>query len=160
MDKLQIFLKYKTPFSGYWYRYHNPYYYWWKVKKYFKKPICHFSCGKVKWFFGHKPKNGLNKVLDIDLSALGWKSKYDSPRHEWDPYISIVFFRKWELLWIFNWVSKEDRLSDTRSMATWEAILDILYFNRSLDWVKKHHVWETTNREKIKINPNLHKKFQ
>lgn len=50
-----------------------------------------------------------NPVIDIGFHALGWKDKWDSPRHEWDPMICITFFRTWHLLWIFNWAVKEEK---------------------------------------------------
>ena len=156
--RLSSFFKCKIPFiSKLWNEYHNPWYHWWKVRKIFKRPKCHFYKGKITWFFGFPCRsNYLNSIVDIRFSSLGWKDKYSSPRHEWDPYISIVFFRKWQLLWIFNWVDKNDEYSNTRSMATWEAILDHLYYKKSIDWCKRNHVWGTfTKDERITIDNNL-----
>lgn len=137
--------------------YNNPLYHWWKARKYFKRPKCHFICGKNIWFFGLPIREDCwNPIIDFRISALGWKSKYNSPRHEWDPYICISLFRKWKLVWIFNWISKKDPDSDTRSMATWEAILDMLYFKKSLAEVLVNHVWtRSENDKKITINKNV-----
>lgn len=155
--KLSYFFNHKLPFSDGWNKYNNPLYHWWKARKYFKRPKCHFYKGKITWFFGFPiKKEYLNKILDIRFNALGWKDKWDSPRHEWDPYISIVFFRKWQLLWIFNWISN-DKDSGIRSMATWEAILDYLYYGKSIDQCIKNHVWGW--KKEITINSNL-KKFK
>lgn len=155
--RLSYFFKRKIPFiSRLWNEYHNPWYHWWKTRKYFKKPNAHFYKGKVRWFFGFPIKDKyLNPIIDIRFNALGWKSKYDSPRHEWDPYISIVFFRKWQLLWIFNWIDKEDKYSNTRSMATWEAMLDYLYYNKSLEYCRKNHIWGTLDGGVINIDSNI-----
>lgn len=155
--RLSYFFKHKIPFTKSWNEYHNPWYHWWKARKYFKKPKCHLHKGKLTWFFGFPcDKKYLNSILDIRFSSLGWKDKYNSPRHEWDPYISIVFFRKYQLLWIFNWINKKDKFSDTRSMATWESILDYIYYNESIEHCKKTHIWNNINTsEKITIDSNL-----
>ena len=157
--KIRYFLNYKLPFTKSWNKYHNPWYYWWKVRKVFKRPKAHFYYGKMTWFFGFPcRKDYLNSILDIRFSSLGWKTKYDSYRHEWDPYISIVFFRKWQLLWIFNWIDNNDDFSHTRSMATWEAILDYLHDNFSIEECIKRHIWTGSKYSKdyeITILPNL-----
>jgi len=36
------------------------------------------------------------KKIGFDFVSLGWKTKYDSYRHEWNPMISFVFF-KWQI---------------------------------------------------------------
>ena len=153
-NRLSYFFKYKLPFSKYWNEYHNPLYHWWKVRKYFKKPKCHFYKGKITWFFGFPMrKDYLNPILDIRFSALGWKSKWNDFRHEWDPYISIVFFRKWQLLWIFNWIDPNNKDSGIKSMATWEAILDVLYNKKSLSESIEDNTWG--EKSEIKIDSNV-----
>lgn len=140
-------------------KWNNPLYYWWKVRKIFKRPKAHFHIGGVQWFFGFPiRKECLNPILDIRFTGLGWKEKYCTPRHEWDPYISIVFFRKFQLLWIFNWVDLNDSFSYTRSMATWEAILDIIEYNKDTEYVIKNHTWSghrNGSEYLITIEPNL-----
>ena len=69
-----------------WNEYHNPFYIWWKCRKYFKFPNIKIHTGGLTWFFGYPIcKEYLNKFIDFRMSALGWKDKYNSPRHEWDP---------------------------------------------------------------------------
>lgn len=157
--KVIRFFKHKLPFTRTWNEYHNPWYHWWKAREYFKRPKAHFYCGNMTWFFGFPCREDyLNSILDIRFSSLGWKTKYDSYRHEWDPYISIVFFRKWQLLWVFNWVNENDDFSHTRSMATWEAILDYLHNNFSIEDCIKRHTWEGNKHGKeyeITILPNV-----
>lgn len=139
--------------------YHNPFYYWWKVRKIFKRPKCHVSIGKYIWFFGLPcRKEYYNRFLSINISNLGWKSKYDSPRHEWDPYIDICFFRTYHITFIFNYCNKNDIKSNTKNIATWESILDYLYFNKSIEWCINNHVWNSYNKdqtEKITICDNI-----
>lgn len=153
--KIRRFFNYKIPFiSPKWYEWHFPLYHWWKARKCFKRPKAHFRAGKIMWFFGFPCRRDyLNPILDIRFESLGWKDKYDSPRHEWDPYISIVLFRKWQLLWIFNWCNPKDKYSSIRSMATWEAILDYLYYKKSKEQIIEEHVWGSSECE-IYINPN------
>lgn len=80
------------------------------------------------------------------MSALGWKDKYNSPRHEWDPYISIVLFRKWQLLILFGyWGKTNDGVKD---LATWEAMLDYLYYNIPIDKLINRHTWGSINEDK------------
>ena len=116
--------------------YHNPFYYWWKVRKIFKRPKCHVSIRKNIWFFGLPcRKEYYNRFLSINISNLGWKSKYDSPRHEWDPYIDICLFRKYHIMWVFNYAkstedrsnSKESHESYTDNIYMWESMLEYLY---------------------------------
>ena len=130
-----------------WNEYHNPFYIWWKCRKYFKFPSIKTYIGKLTWFFGFPIRDEyLNKFVDFRISALGWKDKYDSPRHEWDPYISIVLFRKWQLLILFGyWGKTNDGVKD---LATWEAMLDYLYYNIPIDKLINRHTWGSINEDK------------
>jgi len=40
------------------------------------------------------------KKIGFNFVSLGWKTKYDSYRHEWNPIWSFVFF-KWQIALIF-----------------------------------------------------------
>ena len=137
--------------------YRNPFYTWWKVRKIFKRPKCHILIGKRIWFFGIAILNQYyNPIISIKTSALGWKWKYDEVRHEWDPYIYICLFRKYQFIWVFNWVDKNDRDSGVRSMATWEAILDYLYNNKTIEQVVNEHQWGSfDDSPTITINDNI-----
>lgn len=127
-----------------WNQYHNPLFYWWQVRKYFKRPKCHFIYGKDLWFFGlYINKKYYNKFIHFRMSGLGWKWKYDDVRHEWDPFIQIVFLRKYHLIWVFNWTDKNDKNSYIRSMATWEAILSKVHTNKTIDDVIKDNTWDS-----------------
>lgn len=128
---------------------------WWKARKVFKRPKCHFIFGKNLWFFGlyinpkfYKP------IIHIKYSPLGYKWKWDEPRHEWDPYFQIVLFRKWHFIWMFNWIDIKDETTRTSSMATWEAILD--YNNgKSLKDCIEYHTWKSSTYGYITIEDNL-----
>ena len=142
--RIRRILKYKIPFISLgWYEDHFPYQHWWKARKVFKRPRAHFTFSKKKvWFFGLPIcESYYNRVLDIRMSALGYKWKFDSPRHEWDPYVSVILFNKFHLLWVFNWEDRSNKDSGIASMATWEAILDYLYNNIPLDKLVSLHTW-------------------
>lgn len=156
--KLSYFFHSKIPFlSPGWNEYRNPWYHWWKARKYFKRPKAHFLFRKNFWTFGLPIRRDYySPVIDIGFHALGWKDKWDSPRHEWDPMICITFFRTWHLLWIFNWATKHKKDSITGSMATWEAILDYTRYDKSLSYVVDNHIW-SYDGEKVYISivPNM-----
>lgn len=156
--KLSYFFHSKIPFlSPGWNEYRNPWYHWWKARKYFKRPKAHFLFRKNFWTFGLPIRRDYySPVIDIGFHALGWKDKWDSPRHEWDPMICITFFRTWHLLWIFNWATKHKKDSITGSMATWEAILDYTRYDKSLSYVVDNHIW-LYDGEKVHISivPNM-----
>lgn len=158
--KLLYFFHSKIPFlSPGWNEYRNPWYHWWKARKYFKRPKAHFLFRKNFWTFGLPIRRDYySPVIDIGFHALGWKDKWDSPRHEWDPMICITFFRTWHLLWIFNWATKHKKDSITGSMATWEAILDYTRYDKSLSYVVDNHIWSyDRDGEKVYISivPNM-----
>ena len=126
-----------------WNQYHNPYYYWWRVRAYFKRPRVHLAhAGKTTWFYGLPIMNEYyKKILDIRLLGLGWKTKYDEVRHEWDPYLAITILRRYQIIWVWNWIDVKDEHSHVRSIATWEAILDVLYSHVPAQEVESHHQW-------------------
>lgn len=138
--KLNFLKRIKQKFNA-WNEYNNPLMPYWKVRKIFKRPKCHFMYGTNIWFFGLILRHRLNPIFSFTTSSLGWKWKYDDVRHEWDPYIYICLFRKYQFVWVFNWVDKNDRDSSVRSMATWEAILEYLYKDHPLEQVIKENVW-------------------
>jgi len=157
--QLSYFFNHRMPFSKGWNEYRNPLYPWWKARKYFKRPKAHLIMGKDIWFFGlYANRNYYNRILTIQLSSLGWKDKFDFPRHEWDPFINICFFRHYHIIWVFNWIDKKDQDSYTRSSATWEAILDYTRYDKSLSYVVDNHIWSCDRGgEKVYISivPNM-----
>lgn len=156
-NSIYYFFMYKIPFVGKWNYWHNPLYHWWKMRKYFKFPKIHFVCQKDFWMFGCPiNKNYYKPIVDIRFNALGWKDKYDSPRHEHDPFLQIVFFKKYHLVWVFNWITKGDFDESTRNMATWEALLDMMFYKHTITEVRNMHIW-SSNENKIYIDSNLTK---
>lgn len=48
-----------------------------------------------------KDRKARPKKIGFDFVGLGWKTKYDSYRHEWNPIWSFVLF-KWQVALIFT----------------------------------------------------------
>lgn len=150
-------------------KWHNPYYYWWKVRKYVRRPKAHLIKGEFHGYFGLPCRTDSYKGLQFFCRGLGWKSKWDSPRHEWDPIICFIFTLPWKTWvnneygkeinskgkkgyyhkasywfgWVFNWIDKNDENSGTRSMATWEMILDMTIWNKPVEEAEAIHHWSS-----------------
>ena len=155
MNKLIKWFKFNRPFCRTWNEYRNPFYVWWKCRKVFKFPYVHLYVGKVTWFFGMPIiRDMYNRVIDFRMSAVGWKLKYDYVVYEWDPYIVFTFFRRWQIMLIFNYVIKGDKWSSFRNSETWEAMLEIVYNKQTLDETIKRHTLQD-NKELITITDNL-----
>lgn len=142
-NRIKYWFSYKVPFTSGWNEYHNPLYVWWKCRKWFKLPYIHFYRGPIVWTFG-MPSSIIiyNKYLDFRMMALGWKTKYDKYEYEWSPYIALTIYRKWQLLLTFNYEKAGDNDSWVRNMATWEAMMDVLWHNKSIYKAVKNHVWD------------------
>jgi len=116
---------------------------------------------RLKWYFGNVsmgvpyflPKNNWFK---FNYVSLGWKTKYDSFRHEWDPRFSLVILKKQIVIFV---LPKTDCSSSTMY---WEAWLDYKYktdkngsiIDRVKELTEKHsQTWIThKNDERISIN--------
>ena len=68
-----------------------------------------------------------------------------------------MLFRRFQILFKFNWVSKNDKDSGIRSMATWEAILEYLYQNKSIQECIDDNTWGSgvPSKYNITIHKNL-----
>jgi len=67
------------------------------------------------------------KKIGFNFVPLGWKTKFDSYRHEWNPIWSFVFF-KWQIALIFS--PKQD-------MHYWECWL---YYDRETKGTPKERI--------------------
>jgi|SRR5215217_3969520 len=75
------------------------------------------------------------------FQSLGWKDKWDSPRHEWDPAFHIFFF-KWQFV---MWYSEPN----DAKYNYWEMVLWCLYYSGG-DVDKARDTWgwiDSTTRE-------------
>lgn len=119
-------------FDFYW---ENPLRTYKKAKEYFLpiKP-------KFQWSFG---KSNKAKILEINSFDLTWKSKWDEPRHEWNPRCYFSLFNYIHLY--IEWTIGKNSMDD---MVYWEAILWWIYFGKSLpEAVKKSSGWQDYNKE-------------
>ncbi len=94
-----------------------------------KKPKLRFYFGDIrigtpyflprKWI-KNKEKTGwlkgVPRKFGFDFVTLGWKTKYDEFRHEWNPILSFVFFGKQIAVWL---TTKDNEFE----MQFWEAWL-------------------------------------
>ena len=74
-----------------------------------------------------------------------WKSKWDSPRHEWDPYFKLALFNLFEFRITWSYINSS---GDNESMEYWESALNWLYFNKDLQSsVEDATGWQHLNPE-------------
>ena len=127
----------------------NPFKTWWKARKYFKKPSikCHF--GLLKYSFPYANRDYIGKIIDISIQDVMWKDKYNSPRHERNPYVWICLFRliRFEIGTRINALTETGKVED-RSTFYWEYLLDYLYYSKSL---KINQCWEYTSKVYTRI---------
>lgn len=73
------------------------------------------------------------KFLSISIQDIQWKDKWQTPRHEENPYISIRFFNKYYLNW--TWVLPP-HLKGTKldELDYWEQALWYLYYYRNISY--------------------------
>lgn len=137
--KLKSYLLQHLPFTKIWNEYNNPFYIWWKCRKYFKFPRPVTRIGKIIWFFGMPiKKDYYNRLIDLRLSAVGWKWKYERIDFEWNPYIAITLFRKWQ--WSVHFNYGED------SHIVWECMLNMVYNNDTLREAVYSHIWVSEDK--------------
>ena len=132
----------------------NPFKTWLKVKKYFKRPKC-----KVNFFLNpvyNCPFWDLSciaKIIEIRISDVVWKDKYNSPRHEISPYVWICFFKRFGCS--INWhIYYYDEFGEKRQgdIYYWEYLLDYIYYNKNLThypcWVSDSKLYKYTTNYK------------
>ena len=137
----------------------NPLKTWWKAKKYFKRPK--ISINFFSDIFYNCPYMNITsaaKILDIWSSDVTWKDKYNSPRHERNPFIWVCFFRKfgfsinWNIYYYNDLNEREDG-----SMFYWEYLLDFVYYKKTLKhfptWIAQSKLYKTYNSEKKTYDP-------
>lgn len=106
-------------------RIENPFGTWWKARKYFKRPKLRFRTFSSSW---RAYKQG-GRILEFDCLDIMWKDKFNSPRHEISPHISILLFGKFGLRIDFH-IDYEDEFGEKHNgdMEYWEYLLEWLYY--------------------------------
>lgn len=108
----------------------NPFYTWWQCRHYFKFPKVSTYYGEIIWFYGLPIRNDYyNRFIDFRTSNVGWKTKYDSIRFEWNPYIAFTLLRKWQYIIIFSYGDNTNWNNET----TWESMLEYSVRNTPLN---------------------------
>lgn len=74
----------------------NPFKSYMRVCDIFKRPHIYFQWYKDNYKY-------YAKILDISLSDVDYKYKYDTIRWEGDPSLDIILFRKIHLKWTLSW---------------------------------------------------------
>lgn len=129
----------------------NPFKTWWRARKYFKRP-------KIKFSFALLPfREYYGKVLNLTIRDLMWKDKFDSPRHEINPYIRISLFNRFAV-YIGTHVDYVDEFGIKRNGDNqyWEYMLSYLYYTKSLKlepspWVYYSKIFKDEDSEEVKI---------
>ena len=122
----------------------NPFKTWWKARKYFKRPSVKFYFGLLKYNVPYANRDYIGKIIDISIQDVMWKDKYNSPRHERNPYVWICLFRlfRFEIGTRINDITETGKVED-RSTFYWEYLLDYLYYSKSL---KINQCWEYSSK--------------
>jgi len=128
---------FKSPKKQYYFgelQYGTPYMY----PRKFNPTILQIKKEKIKYnrnnsfnFLGFNISYGT--PIFIHQGRLGWKDKYNSPRHEWNPSF-IIFFFKWQFCIFYR--SPDLKRDDTY----WEMILWYLYYSDK-DLNKARETW-------------------
>ena len=103
----------------------NPFKTWWKAREYFKRPKLRFRTFTTSW---RAYKRG-GRILEIDCMDVIWKDKFNSPRHEQSPHISILLFNKFGIRVDFH-IDYYDEFGEIQNgdMLYWEYLLEWLYY--------------------------------
>lgn len=105
-----------------WSDFYNPYHYWLKVRKWVQIPSMSFYLQHEYWYFYGLPLD--DTKAHVRLQGLGWKSKYDMARWEWNPYFSIYIPNLFHFLIVWGYENKS-KVKDAYmiNLVCWEAIL-------------------------------------
>jgi hypothetical protein len=125
----------------------NPLKTWMKARKYFKMPKISFhpflnlrhNCPYISY------KN-VAKILEIAMHDVGWKDKWDSPRHERNPYIWVCFFRRFGFSINFDIYYKDEfGLTQSGDGYYWEYLLEWLHY-KEMKTLRCYSAWQYDSR--------------
>lgn len=105
----------------------NPFKTWWKARKYFKRPRLKFR----SFFTSYKAYRRGGRLLEIECFDIVWKDKFNSPRHEISPHISVLLFGKFGFR-IDTVIYYNDEFGEKQNgdMEYWEYLLKWLYYKK------------------------------
>lgn len=98
---------------------------WRRAKKYFKRPRLRFHT--INQSFRAYKRGG--RLLEIECWDLQWKDKFNGPRHERSPHISVLLFGKYGFNIEFG-MNYRDEFGEKQNgdMEYWEYILSWLFY--------------------------------
>lgn len=133
-------------YISYWIE--NPFKTWWKARQYFKRP-------KLHCYFSYSKFCGIGKILDIDIHDIQWKDKWESPRHEHSPKISITLFQRFNFSILFT-IYYFDEFGDKKNgdMEYWEYLLNWLYY-KNRKTLHCYPGWRGYSKLYFKVDENL-----
>lgn len=133
-------------YISYWIE--NPFKTWWKARKYFKRPKLHCRFTRENFY-------RVGKILDIEICDIQWKDKWNTPRHEKSPIISIKLFRRFEFSIIF-YIYYIDEFGDKKNgdMEYWEYLLNWLYYYKK-ETLHCYSGWRSDSKLYFKVAENL-----
>ena len=127
---------------------------WWKARKIMKMPKFHWRFRKWPEFYGYVTPG--NPCISFTSRDVMWKDKYDTPRFEFSPVTSIIFFGYWQ-------ISVElDISGNFDEYEYWEQLLWMLYYTpgrdsgrvlNETDWSIGRSTWPWTTKDKEKDEP-------
>lgn len=127
-------------------------------KGYFHKPTrkiyigslyelpCTYSLCRQRWW------------VQINVSNIWWKDKFNTPRFECNPYFTITFFKKWciSIYWTYPEFLKEKYPNEKfNEDGFWEQAL-WTYFYSNGDLEKAIKTWPWKNMDTKKSTWNMH----
>ena len=87
------------------------------------------------------------KLLSVEIHDVSWKDKYDTPRHEENPFVSIGLFN----YFFFNWIWDLPSCLNTDFMDNdnyWEQALWYLYYcDKDIKKAKETWPWYYNGKE-------------
>ena len=93
------------------------------------------SYSKIINLFGKEYYVEWGWPIKFKITGLGWKDKYETPRHEWDPSFIIYFFK-----WQFCIFWRAPSINKFRDDLYWEMILWYLYYSNK-DIKRAEETW-------------------
>lgn len=96
------------------------------IKDLINRHSYHYNCPYISYDY-------MGRILDIKMSDVQWKDKFNSPRHERSPYIYFCLFKLIGFSINF-YIPKYNEFGERENgdMEYWEYLLDYLYYTKSL----------------------------
>jgi hypothetical protein len=143
--KFPWYIRYGNSYFDIWIE--NPLHTWWKARKYFKFPKVSFHpFFSIKRNCSYFSYNNVGKILEIDFHDIGWKDKWNSPRHEKSPYVWVCLFKTIGFSINFDiYYYNEFGEKVNGDMHYWEYLLNWLYY-KNKKTLRCYSAW-TSNSE-------------